>query len=236
MIGSLVSTNDVPTTMNLGDEMKKHHRTVSFSEKDSLLVCSLDLNNMSGITGSGYAQRMIRLSQRIFTEYPKIIFSKKEQQAQHQKFLRFLDDRPHTSGTLVSENYYPRYSEMYHLMEALRNHGLFRSVSFFDCKDCSLHFRFSFPTEMNIEISTRKLLDCVFFVESNEKICVLYIQSDYQSWHLVANLHQRNLEFHVFLMIYVFSRVILYYFSDVQSKIHALLDEKQKHNRKRSPF
>ncbi|CAF2306667.1 unnamed protein product [Rotaria sp. Silwood2] len=76
---------------------------------------------------SAYAQRMIRLSQRIFTEYPKIVFSKKQHQEQHEKFLRFLDDRPHTSGTLVSMNYYPRYGEMYQLMEGLREHGLFRN-------------------------------------------------------------------------------------------------------------
>ncbi|CAF1182364.1 unnamed protein product [Adineta steineri] len=74
-----------------------------------------------------YAQRMVRLSQRIFTEYPKITFSKKKHQEQHDKFLRFLDDRPHTSGTLVSMNYYPRYGEMYHLMEGLSEHGLFRN-------------------------------------------------------------------------------------------------------------
>ncbi|CAF1189015.1 unnamed protein product [Rotaria sordida] len=76
---------------------------------------------------SAYAQRMIRLSQRIFTEYPKIVFSKKQHQEQHEKFLRFLDDRPHTAGVLVSMNYYPRYGEMYHLMEGLREHGLFRN-------------------------------------------------------------------------------------------------------------
>jgi hypothetical protein len=75
---------------------------------------------------SAYAQRMIRLSQRIFTEYPKITFSKKKHQEQHEKFIRFLDDRPHTSGHLVSMNYYPRYGEMYQLMEGLREHGLFR--------------------------------------------------------------------------------------------------------------
>jgi len=75
---------------------------------------------------SPYAQRMIRLSQRIFTEYPKIVFSKKKHQEQHEKFIRFLDDRPHTSGILVSPNYYPRYGEIYHLMEGLREHGLFR--------------------------------------------------------------------------------------------------------------
>lgn len=78
------------------------------------------------VTGSSYAQRMIRLSQRIFTEYPKITFSKKTHQEQHEKFLRFLDDRPHTSGVLVSANYYPRYGELYQLMEGLREHGLFR--------------------------------------------------------------------------------------------------------------
>ena len=77
---------------------------------------------------SGYAQRMIRLGQRIFTEYPKVTFSKKKHQEQHEKFLRFLDDRPHTSGTLVSMNYYPRYGEMYQLMEGLRECGLFRYV------------------------------------------------------------------------------------------------------------
>ncbi|CAF0751157.1 unnamed protein product [Adineta ricciae] len=76
---------------------------------------------------SGYAQRMIRLSQRIFTEYPKIAFARKEHREQHEKFLRFLDDRPHTSGTLVSMNYYPRYGEIYRLMEGLREYGLFRN-------------------------------------------------------------------------------------------------------------
>ena len=75
---------------------------------------------------SAYAQRMVRLSQRIFTEYPKVSFTRKQHQAQHEKFLRFLDDRPHTSGTLVSMNYYPRYGEMYQLMEGLRESGLFR--------------------------------------------------------------------------------------------------------------
>ncbi len=81
---------------------------------------------------SAYAQRMIRLGQRIFTEYPKIVFSKKQHQEQHEKFIRFLDDRPHTSGQLVSMNYYPRYGEMYQLMERLREHGLFRYlVGFF---------------------------------------------------------------------------------------------------------
>ncbi|CAF4755563.1 unnamed protein product, partial [Rotaria socialis] len=76
---------------------------------------------------SAYAQRMIRLSQRIFTEYPKVTFSKKKHQEQHEHFVRFLDDRPHTSGPLVSMDYYPRYGEMYHLMEGLREYGLFRN-------------------------------------------------------------------------------------------------------------
>jgi hypothetical protein len=77
-------------------------------------------------TSSAYAQRMIRLSQRIFTEYPKVTFSNKQHQEQHDKFTRFLNDRPHTSGSLVSMNYYPRYGEMYRLLEGLREHGLFR--------------------------------------------------------------------------------------------------------------
>jgi hypothetical protein len=75
---------------------------------------------------SAYAQRMVRLSQRIFTEYPKVSFSRKKHQEQHEKFVRFLDDRPHTSGELVSMNYYPRYGEMYQLMEGLRDIGMFR--------------------------------------------------------------------------------------------------------------
>jgi hypothetical protein len=84
----------------------------------------LEYNMSSSV--SAYAQRMIRLSQRIFTEYPKVTFSKKKHQEQHDKFIRFLDDRPHTSGILVSPNYYPRYGELYHLMEGLRENGLFR--------------------------------------------------------------------------------------------------------------
>ena len=83
---------------------------------------------MAAFSNSPYAQRMARLSQRIFTEYQKIVHSKKRHQEQHEKFIQFLDSRPHTSGILVSENYYPRYAETYHLMEALRQHGLFRSV------------------------------------------------------------------------------------------------------------
>ncbi|CAF0804330.1 unnamed protein product [Didymodactylos carnosus] len=79
------------------------------------------------MTASTYAQRMLRLSQRIFTEYPKITFSRKDHREQHADFLKLLEERPHTSGILTSMNYYPRHQEIHYLMEALRYHGLYRN-------------------------------------------------------------------------------------------------------------
>ena len=74
------------------------------------------------MSGSKYAQRMARLSARIFGEVSR------ETDVKSTKVLRIFSGKPPHMDPYYNKDYYPRHVELTQLMDGLREHGLFRYV------------------------------------------------------------------------------------------------------------